>query len=87
MSDLDKMMAFGSWLSARAQQLQLELYSLSVNSKVPVDAIRVKAGHIEATGHVLAAFKDLYNGDINKFMEEYLGQRPEEDKESEGGPS
>jgi hypothetical protein len=83
MTDQDKMMAFGSWLNSRIQQLQLELYALSVNSKVPVDSIRVKAGHMEAFGHVLAAFKDLYHGDINKFMQEYLGQQPEEDdKES-----
>ncbi len=87
MSDLDKMMAFGNWLTQRGQQLSSELYSLSINVKAPVDALRIKAGHVEATGHILAAFKDLYNGDLNKFMEEYLGQKPQEedDKESTHG--
>ncbi len=87
MSDHDKMMAFGNWLTQRGTQLQNELFSLSINVKAPVDAMRIKAGHFEATAHILAAFKDLYNGDLNKFMEEYLGQEPEEedDKESTHG--
>lgn len=86
MSDLDKMMAFGNWLTQRGNQMSAELFALSVNTKVPVDALRIKAGHVEATGHILAAFKDLYNGDINKFMQEYLGQVPEEEA-GEDGPS
>jgi hypothetical protein len=88
MSDLDKMMAFGNWLTSRKAQLTMELYSLSLNTKLPIGTIRIKAGHLEATQHVLDAFKDLYNGDLNKFMEEYLGQAPEEeDKESTDGQS
>lgn len=82
MSDSDKMMAFGNWLARRQTQLGAELFSLSVNTKVPVDALRIKAGQLEAVVHVFEAYKDLYNGDINKFMVEYLGQEPEEDKES-----
>lgn len=86
MSDRDKMMAFGNWLSERIQATQLELYALSVNAKVPVDALRVKGGHLESLGFVMHAFKELYNGDLNKFMVEYLGQKPEEEeKESTNG--
>ena len=81
MSDLDKMVVFGRWLTERGIMLQRDLYSLSVNAKAPIDAIRVKAGHVECTAHILAAFKDLYNGDLNKFTQEYLGETPEEEKE------
>jgi hypothetical protein len=89
MSDHDKMLAFGSWLTSKRLQLLSELYSLSINRDSPVDAIRIKAGHIECITQVLEVFKELYNGDLNKFMEEYLGQKPEEedDKESIDGPS
>jgi hypothetical protein len=83
-SDLDKMMAFGSWLTARRLQLHSELFALSVNRAVPVDAIRIKAGHLENTVQILEVFAELYNGDLQKFMQEHLGQEPEkEDKESE----
>jgi hypothetical protein len=88
MSELDKLMAFGSWLQSKKIQHGAELYSLSVNTRCPLDAIRLKAGHLEATQHILDAFASLYNGDINKFMQEYLGQASEEeDKESpQDGP-
>lgn len=87
MSDHDKMMAFGTWLIQRGQALQADLHSLCINVNAPVDAIRVKAGHIEATGFVLQAFRELYHGDLNKFMEERLNQKPEEeDKESQDVP-
>ncbi len=82
MSDIDKMMAFGSWLASRQTQLGAELFATSVNPKATVDQVRIKAGHLEATAHIFEAFKDLYNGDLNKFLHEYLGQEPEEDKES-----
>ncbi len=78
MSDLDKMMAFGSWLTSKRLQLLTELFSLSINRDAPVDSIRIKAGHIECITQVLGVFKELYDGDLNKFMEEYLGQKPEE---------
>lgn len=83
MSDLDKMMAFGSWLTAKKLQHGAELYSLSVNVKAPVDSLRIKAGHLEATQHILDAFTELYNGDLNKFMQEYLGQKSEEEDDKE----
>jgi hypothetical protein len=85
MSDLDKMVAFGSWLSSKKVQHTAELYALSVNVKAPIDALRIKAGHVEATSHILEAFSSLYNGDINKFMREYLGQEPEEEEKEVGG--
>jgi hypothetical protein len=79
MSELDKLVAFGQWLLIKQHQQQAELFSLSVNRTMPVDAIRIKAGHIEATQHILEAFTELYKGDLNKFKEERLGQKPEED--------
>lgn len=86
MSDLDKMMAFGSWLTARKLQLHSELFALSANRSMPVDAIRIKAGHLENTVQILDLFAELYKGDLQKFMEEHLGQAPEkEEKESTDG--
>jgi hypothetical protein len=88
-SDHDKMMAFGNWLASKMAVHQSELFSLSINTKAPVDAMRIKAGHVECTGHVLNAYRELYNSsDLNKWMEDYLGKPPEEeDKESTDGPS
>lgn len=83
MSDHDKMMAFGSWLTSRKLVLVGELQALSVNRDTPVSAIRLKAGHIEAYTQVLEAFTELYKGDLNAFMEERLGQTPEDEEEEE----
>ncbi len=85
MSDTDKMMAFGSWLTRRKLDLINELAQMSVNCKLPEGAIRVKGGAVEAVQHVLEAFTDLYKGDLNKFMVTYLGQAPEEEEESTDG--
>lgn len=87
MSDLDKMRAFGHWLNLKKVQHGAELYSLSINTRVPIDALRIKAGHLEATQYILDAFSSLYNGDINKFMTEYLEQQPEEEDQDPDGPS
>jgi len=86
MSEHDKMMAFGHWLATRQAQHRQELYALSVNRNIPIDAIRMKAGNIEAVDLTLQAFTDLYKGDLNKFQVDYLGYEPEkeEDKESDG---
>jgi len=84
MSDMDKMMAFGSWLTQRKATFQAELCSLSIDRTKPIDAIRIKAGHLEATTQILKAFTELYQGDINKFLVEYLGQEPEAEEESDG---
>lgn len=83
MSELDKMMAFGHWLSLKKQQLHSELFSAAVSRNHPESVIRVKAGHVEAFTQVLEAFSELYNGDLNKFMESYLGQEPEKEEESQ----
>lgn len=84
MSELDKMMAFGHWLNERRVQLGNELVQMSTSSKYPESAVRVKAGHVEAFNMVLAAFKELYDGDLNTFLKEYLGMTPEEEEESDG---
>lgn len=81
MSDHDKMMAFGTWLTSRKLAVQAELYALGINYRTPVDALRVKAGHLEATMHILQAFTELYNGELNKFLEDYVGQTPEQKEE------
>lgn len=81
MSDLDKMMAFGSWLSQRRVAFQAELCALGIDRTKPIDAIRIKAGHLEAATTILQAFTELYNGDLGKFMKEYLGVDPEDDEE------
>jgi hypothetical protein len=83
MSELDKMMAFGHWLEQRRLQFQAELCALSIDRSKPIDAIRVKAGHLECAQLTLQAFSDLYNGDLGKFMHEYLGQPLEDEEESE----
>lgn len=82
MSDLDKMMAFGSWLSQRRLAFQAELSALGIDRTKPIDAIRIKAGHLEAATIILQAFTELYNGDLGKFMKDYLGVE-EEEEESE----
>lgn len=83
MSDLDKMMAFGHWLTMRREQLNQELLQMTVSIKHSEAAIRVKAGHIESTTHILDVFKELYNGQLNKFKTSYLGH-PEEEEDSDG---
>lgn len=82
MSEHDKMMAFGHWLQLRRENLKNELVALATDRAKPVDAVRIKAGHIEDCTHVLVAFTELYNGELNKFMEGYLGQPPSEEEES-----
>lgn len=83
MSEQDKLMAFGTWLTTRKLTIASELYSLSLNTKIPVAAVRIKAGHLEALSHVLDAFTDLYKGDLNKFNTNYLGGTPEEEEDKE----
>lgn len=84
MSDHDKMMAFGIWLTERKAVLQAELCALAIDRTKPVDAIRIKAGHVENLAFVLERFTELYRGDLNKFREAYLGQSPESEEESDG---
>lgn len=87
MTDNDKLMAFGTWLELRLRTLQAELFSLGINAQQPPARIRVKAGQLEAMAHVTRAFKDLYQGELKTFKEEYLDIKPEQDedeKESHG---
>jgi hypothetical protein len=83
MSEQDKLLAFGSWLSIRKLHVAQELFSVCLNTKLPPSALRIKAGHLEALQHVLDAFTELYNGDLNKFTAQYLGGTPEEEEEKE----
>lgn len=84
MSDHDKMMAFGHWLAERRVVVQAELCAIAVDRTKPIDAIRIKAGHVEAYGFVFEVFRELYNGDLNKFKVERLGHQPEPEEESHG---
>ncbi len=68
----------------KREQTLSELYAVSVSRLHTESVIRVKAGHVEAFTQALEAFKELYNGDLNKFMTEYRGQEPEEEEESDG---
>lgn len=83
MSEQDKLYAFGVWITTRKAQLQAELNALSIDHKSPPARLRIKAGHLEATTHILEAYTELYRGDLAKFRSEYLGGQPEEDKESD----
>lgn len=86
MTEQDKLMAFGSWLTTRSQTLQAELFATATNGKQPDAAVRVKAGHVEAMAHVLASFRSLYQNDLAKWTEEYLGVTPkQEEEESDNG--
>lgn len=80
MSDYEKLTAYGSWLTSRKVILTGELYALSINRDSPLDAIRIKAGHLEATSAALEAFTELYHGDVGTFMKERLGASPEDDE-------
>jgi hypothetical protein len=82
MSENEKLMAFGSWLTSKKIQHSNELYSLSLNVKAPIDAVRLKAGHLEATQYVLDAFTILYKQDLKQFMREYMGSDPDAEEES-----
>lgn len=73
MSENDKLLAFGRFLVSMRAKQTAELYDHSINRLSPIDAIRIKAGQIEATGFILAAFKELYDGDVDEFLERRLG--------------
>lgn len=83
MSEHDKMMAFGHWLAERQAQARAELVQMGGSIKYPEAALRVKSGQIEAFDLTFTAFRDLYNGDLNKFMKQYLGRQLEGDDEEE----
>lgn len=87
MSDHDKMVAFGTWLTTRKEQHTSELFQLAINVNRPAEHLRLKAGHLEATSHILKAFADLYNGDLPTFSKDYLGIEPEKEEEKESDDS
>jgi hypothetical protein len=81
MSDHDKMMAFGHWLSLKHDQEVRELSALAADRSKPIDAIRIKAGHVESSMFILQAFTDLYKEDLGKFNEKWLGKPPDAEEE------
>lgn len=83
MSDHDKMVAFGRWLISMQAKYSSELFDLSINRATPPAAIRIKAGHVEASGFILNAFRELYNGELDQFLKERLGIDPDDDHPKE----
>lgn len=77
----EKLAAFGSWLTAKKIQFGGDLYQLSLNAKAPMDAIRIKAGHLEAANQILEAFSLLYKEPLEKFMVNYMGAKEEEESD------
>ncbi len=83
MSDYDKMVIFGKFLTERAVILEAQLYSMCQDVKQPIDAVRLKYGHLENTKDILIAFAELYNGDINQFKKHHMSD--DEEGENEDG--
>lgn len=81
MSDNDKIVIFGQYLTEKCLQTQLELNATALNDKHPIDAIRRKAGQLEMVQVCLAALKELYQGDPAKFRKDYLADTEEEKKD------
>jgi len=83
MSDRDRMVAFGTWLVSNKAQTAAEMYALSTNATATIDRIRIKAGHLEKIHQVYAAFCSLFDGDVNAFKRDYLGELPENEENKE----
>jgi hypothetical protein len=83
MSEFDKLFAFGQYLTERCGQLQLELNAMCLNDSIKIESIKRKSGHLESTQVILQAFGELYQGDLNKFKEEYLDIK-EDNEDSKG---
>lgn len=83
MSDYDKMVAFGRYLTETLIRRRDELMSNCSNIERPVDAIRLKYGHVEAYTEILNVFSELYEGDLEKFKESYFDGYKEEKEENE----
>lgn len=82
MSDYDKMVAFGRYLTEGTIKYRAELMNLCQDVTKPIDAIRLKAGHTEAYAEILSVFSELYEGDLEKFKESYLeGYKEEKEKD------
>jgi hypothetical protein len=85
MSDFDKMVAFGKYLTQGLIKYRDQLMSECSNIDRPIDAIRLKYGHVEAYTEILNVFTELYEGDIEKFKESYIDGYKEE-KELDESP-
>ena len=82
MSDYDKMVAFGRYLTETLIRRRDELMSNCSNIERPIDAIRLKYGHVEAYTEILNVFSELYEGDLEKFKESYFdGYKEEKEKD------
>ena len=77
MAEFEKLQAFGQWLVNRREVLKSELAAIAADRTKPPAAIRIKAGHVEDTTAILMTFKELYEGDLNKFRQDHLGIEPE----------
>jgi hypothetical protein len=82
MSDFDKMVAFGQYLTEGVVKYRSQLMSECANVTRSIDAIRLRSGHVEAYVEILNAFTDLYEGDIEKFKKSYFeGYKEEKEKD------
>lgn len=84
MSENDKMIIFGQYLTEMAVRNKAMLFSTCQNVQQPIDAIRLKYGHLECSTEILAAFTLLYNGDVNDFKKAYIEEDEKEKKEDDG---
>lgn len=85
MSDYDRMVLFGQWLTERAVAHRAMLIQMCSNVNTPVEQIRLKYGHLEAFQEALNAFTELYKStDVDEFKKEYLDDTSkEQDNEPE----
>jgi hypothetical protein len=58
----------------------MELNSMAMNDKMPIDSIRRKAGHLEAFQMCLLSLKELHQGDVEKFRQGYIVEEKEENE-------
>lgn len=79
----ERIIVFGQFLTTMVIKSQLEVNSLCLNDKTPIDAIRRKAGHLEAYQFALGNLKELLISDIDKFRKQHLEEDVEEDDSKE----
>jgi hypothetical protein len=83
MSDFDKMVIFGRYLTQGLIKYRDQLMSNCSDISKPIDAIRLRSCHVEAYTEILNVFTELYEGDIEKFKEAYIEGYKEEKEEDE----
>jgi hypothetical protein len=82
MSDFDKMVIFGKYLTEGLIKNRDQLMSTCAQVNNTSDAIRLKYGHVEAYTEILNVFTELYEGDLEKFKEAYIeGYKEEKEKD------